>query len=85
MITGGSNSAVTSIYDPKTDSWSRSGDLNRARGYHSMTLTAGGTPFTLGGSWSGGLGGKDGERFDNGRWSLLSGIKAEGSLLTRCV
>jgi galactose oxidase len=35
--------------------------MNIGRGYQGMTLLSNGEAFTLGGSWSGGIGGKLGE------------------------
>lgn len=40
--------------------------------------------FTLGGSWSGGVGGKDGELWQpESGWRSLSNVKSAGSLLTQ--
>ena len=40
--------------------------------------------FTLGGSWSGGVGGKDGELWtsDSNSWTLLPEVEAEGAFVT---
>ena len=54
LISGGSESAKTSIYNPVTDSWSAGGALSIPRAYHANTLLQDGSVFTLGGSWAGG-------------------------------
>src|SRR5690606_37576054 len=43
------------------------------RGYQSQTFLSGGGTFTIGGSWSGRRGGKDGEFWDGESWSALPG------------
>ncbi|MFT5801500.1 MAG: hypothetical protein ACI956_001308 [Nonlabens sp.] len=68
MATGGSSSDKSSIYDPYTGDWSTNDALNIPRGYQSQVTLASGATFTIGGSWSGGLGGKDAEI-----WSEKSG------------
>jgi len=49
--------------------------MNIPRGYQSSATASDGRIFTIGGSWSGGLGGKNGEIYDPNvnTWSLLSG------------
>jgi galactose oxidase len=86
LVNGGSSSPKTSIYSPTTSSWSTSGEMNVPRGYQGDTLLSYGTlsngvlsgvqVFTLGGSWSGGEGGKSGEVWNSssGTWTLLSGV-----------
>ena len=86
LVNGGSSSPKTSIYSPSTSSWSISGEMNVPRGYQSDTLLSFGTlangvlsgvqVLTLGGSWSGGEGGKSGEVWNSstGAWTLLSGV-----------
>jgi len=86
LVNGGSSSPKTSIYSPVTSTWSTSGEMNVPRGYESDTLlsygsVSGGTVsnvqvLTLGGSWSGGEGGKSGEIWNSntGTWTLLSGV-----------
>ena len=78
MVTGGSNAGATSFYDPADNSWSTGPRMQVPRGYHSMTPLSNGDVFTLGGSWSGGLGGKIGEIWSPGRgWRRLSGIPTD--------
>ncbi|KAH6660917.1 kelch domain-containing protein [Truncatella angustata] len=75
VITGGSDAEKTSIYDPKTNNFTRGPDMNVARGYQSSTTLSNGKIFTIGGSYSGGLGGKNGEIYDpsTNAWTLLDG------------
>jgi galactose oxidase len=74
MVTGGNDSAKTSIYDPATDSWTAGGPLAVPRGYQSSTTLSDGRVFAIGGSWSGGVGGKDGEAWSpTGGWQRLPG------------
>ena len=61
MVTGGSSSAKTSIYNPSTNQWSAADEMNIPRGYHSNVTLASGASLTLGGSWSGGQGNKNAE------------------------
>ena len=77
LVNGGSSSPKTSIYDPATGNWTASQQMNLPRGYEGDTLLSTGSVFTLGGSWSGGQGGKNGEIWTSGTgWHLLSGVTA---------
>jgi galactose oxidase len=90
LVNGGSSSPKTSIYSPTTSTWSISGEMNVPRGYEADTLLSYGTlangvlsgvqVLTLGGSWSGGEGGKSGEIWNSstGAWTLLSGVPETG-------
>lgn len=78
MVTGGSNSGATSIYNPISDQWNVAPRMKIPRGYHSMTPLSDGSVFTLGGSWSGGVGSKGAEIWDpSGSWNLLPGVPVE--------
>lgn len=78
LVNGGTGNRDTSIYDPDTDSWLNAADMNIGRGYQGTTLLSDGRAFTLGGSWSGGLGGKSAEVWTDGQgWSSLPGIRPE--------
>ncbi|KAH9872828.1 hypothetical protein J1614_005222 [Plenodomus biglobosus] len=70
VVTGGSNAAKTSIYDPASNAWTGGPDR-----YQSTTTCSDGRIFNIGGSWSGGTGGKNGEIFNptTNTWALLSG------------
>jgi galactose oxidase len=75
LVNGGADSAKTSIYDPATDTWTTGPLMNIPRGYNADTTLPDGRVFTLGGSWSGGQGGKDGEVWSAGAgWQLLPGV-----------
>ena len=77
MVTGGDSDDQTSIYDPATGTWSAGPPMNIPRGYQAMTLLSNGDAFTLGGSWSGDLGGKLGEVWSaTGGWRELTGVPA---------
>ena len=79
LVVGGVTSGVTNKYN---GSWYRSSPLNIRRGYNAaVTLSTGGV-FTLGGSWSGGYGGKSGELWTAATgWRLLPGVQP-GPFLT---
>ena len=75
FITGGDDSTKTSVFDPTTETWSAASQMNIGRGYQASTVLSNGKVFTIGGSWSGGRGGKNGEQYDpaTNTWSLLPG------------
>lgn len=75
IITGGDDSTKTSVYDPTTDTWTAASTMRMGRGYQASTVLSNGKVFTIGGSWSGGRGGKNGEQYDpaTNTWSLLPG------------
>lgn len=84
LVTGGSSAERTSIYDPKTQKWSRAADLNIPRGYQGAVTLADGSVFTIGGSWSGDAtyGGRNGELWTEGTtfegaWTSLTGLPGE--------
>lgn len=78
MVTGGSNSERTSVYDPGAGSWSSESDMNIPRGYHSNVTLASGATFTIGGSWSGGEGNKDAEIWsEKSGWFEVPGLPVE--------
>lgn len=53
IVTGGKSNARTSIYDSRSDSWTRSTDMNIGRAYQSQCTLSDGRIFVIGGSWSG--------------------------------
>ena len=78
LITGGSSAGTTTIYNPANDTWAPGPPLNIPRGYQSDVTLSTGQVLTLGGSWSGGLGGKDGELYTpDGTWRRLTGVTAD--------
>ncbi|KAF4469467.1 galactose oxidase [Fusarium albosuccineum] len=64
VVTGGNNAEKTSTFDPVANNWVPAPDMNIARGYHSSATTSEGKVFAIGGSWSGGSGGKNGEVYN---------------------
>ncbi|MGN7253085.1 galactose oxidase-like domain-containing protein [Arthrobacter sp. SAFR-014] len=80
MVTGGSNSTKTSLYNPATDTWTAGPAMKIARGYHSSVTTSAGEVFTIGGSWSGGIGNKHGEV-----WSAASGWRTLPNVLVNSI
>ncbi|EOA91508.1 hypothetical protein ACJQWK_03647 [Exserohilum turcicum] len=79
IITGGSNAEKTTIYMPNTNEFISAPDMQIARGYQSSTILSNGKVFTIGGSWSGPIGGKPGEIYDPeaNTWTLLPGAAVE--------
>ncbi|KAN0068720.1 copper radical oxidase [Elaphomyces granulatus] len=75
VVTGGNTAPRTSIYDPNSSSWIYAHNMTISRGYQASTILTTGEVFTIGGSWSGGVGGKNGEIYNpnNDAWTLLSG------------
>jgi galactose oxidase len=87
MVTGGKTAARTSRYSEVSRVWTSGTNLTVGRGYHSQTTLATGNTFTIGGSWSGGIGGdttelKNGEMFDveKNAWVKLPGCKVKAML-----
>ena len=75
LVSGGSNSGKTSIYNPATNAWAAGAPLQITRAYHGSTTLSDGRVFILGGSWAGGRGGKDGEVWSaTTAWARLSGV-----------
>jgi galactose oxidase len=75
LINGGSNAEVVSFYDPVTNEFTRGPDMRVPRGYQTSATMSDGKVFVIGGSFYGGLGGKDGEVWDprTNEWTLLPG------------
>ncbi|WP_456505128.1 discoidin domain-containing protein [Arthrobacter sp. UYCu723] len=81
MVSGGSSSTKTSLYNPATNTWSPGPDMKIARGYHSNVTTSTGEVFTIGGSWSGGIGNKNGEVWSAaGGWRKLPNVLVDNIL-----
>ncbi|KAH7394484.1 hypothetical protein BKA66DRAFT_456524 [Pyrenochaeta sp. MPI-SDFR-AT-0127] len=82
VITGGSSAEKTSIYNPTSNTFTPGPNMKVARGYQSSTVLSNGKIFTIGGSWSGPLGGKPGELYDPAAntWTLLPGAAVEPML-----
>lgn len=75
IVTGGNTSPKTSIFLPTSRDWAAGPNTQIPRGYASQTTTSDGRTFLIGGSWSGGQGGKDGEIYASGpnTWTKLPG------------
>ncbi|KAI3329036.1 copper radical oxidase [Xylariaceae sp. AK1471] len=74
-VTGGNDSKNTSTYNPLDAVWASAAQMVIARGYQSSVTVGDGRIFTIGGSWSGGTGGKNGEIFSPtaNKWTSLPG------------
>ena len=78
LVNGGSSSAKTSIYDFASNSWTVAAPMKIPRGYQGNATLSNGSVLTLGGSWSGGIGSKEGEIWTpGGAWRLMAGIPAD--------
>lgn len=75
IAAGGNTDAATSIYDPTQNAWIKGGALITPRGYQAQATCSDGRLFTIGASWSGGQGGKNGEIYSTttNTWTALSG------------
>ncbi|KAB8295126.1 hypothetical protein EYC80_007057 [Monilinia laxa] len=75
IVTGGDTADKTSIYTSSANTWVTGPAMQIPRGYQSTATTSTGKVFNIGGSWSGGHGGKNGEIYDpaSNTWSLLPG------------
>ena len=75
LVNGGDSSPKTSLYNPTTGLWTSDALMNIPRGYEGDTVLTDGSVMTLGGSWSGGEGGKTAEVWTAGAgWTVLSGV-----------
>lgn len=84
VITGGENAEVTSIYNPATNEFTRGPNMQIPRGYQTSVTLSNGKIFTIGGSFSGGIGGKIGEIYDDATktWTTLTGAPVAPMLTT---
>jgi galactose oxidase len=75
LVNGGDDAAKTSIYDPATDVWTTGPQMTIPRGYNADATLPDGRVLTLGGSWSGGQGGKNAEVWSptSNSWTQLTG------------
>lgn len=71
LVSGGDDADTVSIYS--LGGWTGARNLVIPRGYQSQTTCSDGRAFTIGGSWHGGVGGKNGEIYNptTNSWSLL--------------
>ncbi len=81
MVSGGSNSSKTSLYDPVANVWTPGPDMKIARGYQSNVTTSTGEVFTIGGSWSGASVPRNGEVWSAaGGWRTLPNVPVRNIL-----
>jgi galactose oxidase len=84
LINGGSNDSATTIYNPRTNTWTVGPLMNIPRAYNADTLLSTGQVLTLGGSWYDAVGNKNGEIFapsgTTGSWQKLPGVLATAIL-----
>lgn len=82
VIQGGSDAEAVSIYNPETNEFTRGPNMTIARGYQSSCTLSDGRIFTIGGSYSGGRGGKNGEVYDadTNEWTYLPDAAVEDML-----
>ncbi|QCO99489.1 DUF1929 domain-containing protein [Arthrobacter sp. 24S4-2] len=81
LISGGSNSSKTTLYNPETNTWSPGPDMKIARAYQANVTTSTGEVFTIGGSWAGGIGNKNGEVWSSaGGWRTLPNVPVDNIL-----
>lgn len=75
VVTGGNDADATSFWESSVGDWVAGPGMQIPRGYQSSATLSDGRVFTLGGSWSGGYGGKNGEVYSpvNNTWTLLPG------------
>ncbi|MCJ1261176.1 hypothetical protein MMC22_001040 [Lobaria immixta] len=84
LATGGNDNLRATQYDPAGDNWFSVPNMKIGRGYQSQTTISDGRTFVIGGSWSGGQGGKNGEIYSptSNTWTALSGCPV-APLLTK--
>lgn len=83
LVNGGSSSPKTTIYNPATHLFSSDANMNIPRGYEGDTPLSNGSVLTLGGSWSGGIGGKNGEIWTAGQgWTKIPNVPIDPFLST---
>lgn len=84
LISGGSDAAAVTFYNPSTNAFTKGPVMKIARGYQTSVTTSDNKVFELGGSYSGGIGGKKGEIYDpvTNTWSILSNAVTDPILTT---
>ena len=82
IVTGGNDAPRTSVYDPSSVGWTSLPDMTIGRGYQAQTTLSDGRIFTIGGSWAGPQGGKNGEVYDPAanKWTGLPGCDVTAML-----
>ena len=75
LVSGGTQSAKTSLYDPAAGTWHVGAQMKIPRAYQANTLLRDGSVLTLGGSWRDHAGNKHGEIWtEAGGWKKLPGL-----------
>ncbi len=76
LVNGGSNAARSTFYNPATNTWSAGPAMVVPRAYQSSVTLSTGEVFAIGGSWSGGVGGKGGEVWSpaTNAWRRLANV-----------
>ncbi|BAO91448.1 RICIN domain-containing protein [Caballeronia cordobensis] len=82
LVTGGLTTQATSIYSPSTGAWSPGDRMKIPRGYQGSVTLSNGNVFQVGGSWSGGVGGKNGETWSPGQGWQINGAILDDYILT---
>ncbi|KAF2149165.1 copper radical oxidase [Myriangium duriaei CBS 260.36] len=89
VVTGAENDATVSGYYSRTNNWTTLADMRIGRGYQPSTVLSDGRVFTIGGSFTDNIGGKDsgykvGEIYDPlaNEWTLLNGCAVRPMLTT---
>ncbi|MEM9920213.1 MAG: PKD domain-containing protein, partial [Bacteroidota bacterium] len=81
IVTGGSTSRKTTIYDVSSNSFKAGPNMNTPRGYHSMVTLNDGRVFAIGGSWSGGRFNKQAEVWtESTGWLSLANVDSEKTI-----
>ncbi|KAG9498367.1 hypothetical protein J7337_009172 [Fusarium musae] len=82
LIQGGSDAEAVTLYNPKTNSFTRGPDMKMPRGYQTSTILSDGRVFTIGGAYSGPRQGKNGEVYDPkaNKWTMLPGADVKPML-----
>lgn len=81
LINGGDDSGKTSIYNSSLGGWSTGPVMNITRAYQGNAVLQDGSVLTLGGSWNGGVGEKNGELYTPSTgWKSLPGVPAYPAL-----
>ncbi|KAF4980182.1 hypothetical protein FZEAL_3747 [Fusarium zealandicum] len=84
LIQGGSDAEAVTLYNPKTNTFTRGPDMKMPRGYQTSTILSDGKVFTIGGAYSGPRQGKNGEIYDPkaNTWTMLPGADVKPMLTT---
>ena len=74
LVSGGDDAGKSSLYSSATDAWTTGAPMAITRAYQASTTVSDGRVFAIGGSWRGGIGGKNGEIWSASTgWTRLSG------------